>query len=347
MVVKTPQMPPPTVASQEPAAAPSPAAESALPALPTFDLEVGWKYVYNPETGVHDQVPLTLLDILYPLEDEAIVMPESPDHDLWTRWLATMLEGFLRGWLILSDVLIHPARKGVPAKAPDIAAIPGGRRPETPEKSYRVPRDGPIPAFVVEITSEDTRVTDLQEKTLYYAAVGVREMLIIDLWPEDGGAWRLLGYRLEDSPYYQEMAPDAEGGMTFETIGVRFVAVGRERIDLYDVKTGERLLTPGELKEHAEAEAARAEAEAARAEAEAARAEAEAARAEAEAARAEAEATARAEAEARATELETRLRELQALYEAQVRQTANELAEKDLDIDTETDSEEAASGGRT
>jgi len=110
MVLKTPQMPHPTVASQEPVAAPAPAAESALPALPTFDLEVGWKYVYNPETGVHDQVPLTLLDVLYPLEDEAIVMPESPDHDLWTRWLATMLEGFLRGWLILSDVLIHPRR---------------------------------------------------------------------------------------------------------------------------------------------------------------------------------------------------------------------------------------------
>jgi len=332
MVLKTPQMPPLAIASEESAAVPAPAAESALPALPTFDLEVGWKYVYNPETGVHDQVPLTLLDILYPLEDEAIVMPESPDHDHWTRWLATMLEGFLRSWLILSDVLIHPTRKGVPAKAPDIAAIPGGRRPETPEKSYRVPRDGPLPVFVVEITSEDTRVTDLQEKTLYYAAVGVREMLIIDLWPADGGPWRLLGYRLEeDSPYYREITPDAQGGMTFETIGVRFVVVGRERIDVYDVETGERLLTPEELKEHAEAEAARAEAEAARAEAEAARAEAEAVRAEAEAARAEAEATARAEAEARATELETRLRELQALYEAQLRQTADESTEKEPD----------------
>lgn len=310
MVLKTSQIPPPTVASQEPAAVPAPAAESALPSLPTFDLEVGWRYVYNPETDMHDQVPLTLLDILYPLEDEAIVMPESPDHDLWTRWLATMLEGFLRGWLILSDVLIHPGRKGVPAKAPDIAAIPGGRRPETPERSYRVPRDGPIPTFVVEITSEDTRVTDLQEKTLYCAAVGVREMLIIDLWPEDGGPWRLLGYRLEDSPYYREIMPDAEGGMTFETIGVRFVAVGRERIDLYDAETGERLLTPEELKEHAEAESARAEAEAAHA---------------------EAEATARTEAEARATELETRLRELQALYEAQLRQTAGESMENEPD----------------
>ncbi|MFQ5854560.1 MAG: Uma2 family endonuclease [Anaerolineae bacterium] len=299
MALKTPPMPPPTVGAEEPAAVPAPAAESTLPALPTFDLEVGWRYVYNPATGVHDQVPLTLLDILYPLEDEAIVMPESPDHDLWTRWLANMLEGFLRGWLILCDVLIHPARKSVPAKAPDIAAIPGGRRPETPEKSYRVPRDGPIPAFVVEITSEDTRVTDLQEKTLYYAAVGVREMLIIDMWPEDGGPWRLLGYRLEDSPYYREIALDAEGGMTFETVGLRFVAVGQERIDIYDVETSERLLTPEELKEHAEAEAARAEAEA----------------------------TARAKAEARAAELETRLRELQALYEAQLRQTADESTE--------------------
>jgi len=63
------------------------------------------------------------------------------------------------------------------------------------EKSYRVHRDGPVPAFVLEITSEDTRAIDLQAKTLHYAAVGVREMLIIDFWPEDGGAWQPLGYR--------------------------------------------------------------------------------------------------------------------------------------------------------
>jgi hypothetical protein len=79
VTLKTARVLPSTIAPEK-AAAPSPAAESRSPSLPTFDLEVGWKYVYNSETGMHDQVPLTLLDILYPLEDEAIVMPESPCH---------------------------------------------------------------------------------------------------------------------------------------------------------------------------------------------------------------------------------------------------------------------------
>lgn len=223
-----------------------------------------------------------------------------------------MLDTFLtaRDWLILSDVYIHWGRRGVPPKAPDLAAIPGGRLPDQIEKSYHVHRDGPLPAFVLEITSEDTRAEDLELKPLHYAAVGVKEFLIIDFWSEDKGPWRLLGYRLADSPYYQEIEPDSEGGLTFETVGLRFVAVDRERIDVYNVETGERLLSPEELKAYAEAEAARAEEEAA-------------ARARAEA-RAEEEAAARTRAEARAEELEARLQELQARYQGPSESIADE-----------------------
>lgn len=267
----------------------------ARPSLPTFPLEAGWKERYDPETGKWVYVPLTLLDILYPPEDEAIVMPESPYHELWRRWLATMLEGFLRGWLILSDVYIHWWRQDIPPRAPDVAAIPGGQRPQPPEKAYWVGRDGPMPVFVVEITSEETRHIDLQEKPIFYAAVGVKELLVVDVWVPEG-PWRLYGYRLEEEPYYREIEPDKEGGVTFETVGLRFVAVGRERIEVYDVKTGARLLTPEELQTYAEEQAA--------------------ARAAAEA-RAEQEAAARAAAEARVAELEARLRELEARYSAQ------------------------------
>ena len=272
--------------TREETVAPSPAITE--PPLPTFPLEVGWKERYNPDTGRWEQIPLTLLDILYPPEDEVLVMPESPYHELWTRWLATMLEGFLRGWLILSDAFIHWGRRGVLPRAPDIAAIPGGHRPEPPEKAYHVHRDGPVPAFIMEITSESTRPVDLAEKPIFYAAMGVRELLVVDFWPPEG-PWRLYGYRLEDSPYYREIEPDEEGGLTFETVGLRFVAVDRERIEVYDAATGERLLTPEELRAaHAAAEQ----------------------RAQAAEARAQAEAAARAEAEARAAELEARLREL-------------------------------------
>jgi hypothetical protein len=145
-----------------------------------------------------------------------------------------------------------------------------------------VGRDGPLPTFVLELTSEETRSVDLHDKPLHYAAVGVKEYLIIDLLPKDRGAWQLIGYRLEDSPFYRQLQPDAGGGLTFETIGLHFVTIGEERIEVYDAATGERLLTPTELK-----------------------------------ARAETEAAGRVAAEARAEELASHLREVEARYGVQ------------------------------
>ena len=141
MTLKTAQELVTSITPEEDVRAPAPATMPPQPTLPTFDLEVGWRSVYNPETNQYDQLPLTLLDVLYPLEDEAIRMPQTPDHDLWTRLLIAMLENFRdsRDWLILRDVFVNWGRRGVPTKAPDVAVIPGGRRPERPDKSYHVP----------------------------------------------------------------------------------------------------------------------------------------------------------------------------------------------------------------
>lgn len=240
---------------------PGPEAAYILPDLPTFPLEAGFREIYNPKTGTYQQVPLTLLDLLYPTEEDigVVVTPQSPRHSIWTTLLITMLRIYLPAgdWLVLSDVLIHWGRRGAPAKVPDLVAIPGGRIPEPRQKSYRVGRDGPLPTFVLELTSEETRSVDLQEKPLLYAAVGIKEYLIIDLLPEDKGAWQLIGYRLEDEPFYHKLQPDAEGGLTFETIGLRFVAIRQERVEVYETATGERLLTPAELKVRADELASR------------------------------------------------------------------------------------------
>jgi hypothetical protein len=64
---------------------------------------------------------------------------------------------------------------------------------------------------------------------------------------------------------YRELTPDADGGLTFPAIGLRFVPVGRKRVDVFDLATGERLLNPEEQKAKAEAEAERARAETERA----------------------------------------------------------------------------------
>lgn len=240
--------------------------------LPTFPMEVGYREVYDPETKTFDQLPLTLLELLYPVEDDVgvVKVAESPHHDILVTLLATMLRVYLgaRNWLTTSDVIVHWGFKRAPCKSPDIAVILGGKLPDDEEKSYRVGRDGPLPSFIVEVTSEETRTTDLYEKNLLYAAVGVKEYLIIDILSNRNRDWRLIGYRLGDKPRYKRITADDDGGLSFESVGLRFVCVDSKRIDIYDIATGQRLLTPDELKVKAEAESARAEAESARADTE-------------------------------------------------------------------------------
>ncbi|MFZ4664673.1 MAG: Uma2 family endonuclease [Caldilineaceae bacterium] len=241
--------------------------------LPTFPLESGWRTVRDPVTGAAQELPLTLRDILFPTEDDigVVYMAQSPLHNLLTGLLYTMLQTYLgpRAWLILHDVLVLWGVRGVTPKSPDIAAFPGGRFPYG-EKSYRVGRDGPMPTFVIEVTSADTRQEDLLVKPLHYAALGIREFLIIDILNQTTESWELIGYRLDACPFYRRLPADAEGGVTFATVGLRFVAVNRTRIEVYDSATGQRLFTSDELKALMEAEAARAEAEAERAAVEAA-----------------------------------------------------------------------------
>ena len=100
----------------------------------------------------------------------------------------------------------------------------------------------------------------------------------------------------------------------FQTINLRFRAVGRESIEIYDVTTGERLLTPDELKERAIVESERADTESKRAIVESERADAESKRAIVESERADAESKrALAESE-RADDLAKQLRELKEEY---------------------------------
>jgi hypothetical protein len=75
--------------------------------------------------------------------------------------------------------------------------------------------------------------------------------------PLTDGPWQVYGYRLEHEPYYTPIPQDKDGGVTFTGVGLRFVPVGRTRIDIYDLTTDERLLTPDELKARADSAEAR------------------------------------------------------------------------------------------
>jgi colicin import membrane protein len=304
---------------EQPAQQPVPREESQerypLPDLPPLDRSWGYKNVPDERTGEYVEQPLILLDLLYPTGEE-IYVAEGWVH----RWLSVMLEVMLRahlgkrGWVVFGNVYVHWGRPGVPPMAPNVTAIRTGTYPTYEEGSFYVGRHGPTPSFVIEITSHNKPERDIERKKWDYAALGVPEYLVIDGWLDKTKPLQLTGYRLDDGPFYREITPDADGGITFATVGLRFVGKGRETVQVYDPATGQLLTPPDQWLEQAEAATqARHEAEA-RAQAEAERAQAEAERAEAEAERAKAEAKARAEAEANLAAVTARLRELEARY---------------------------------
>ncbi|MGI8550871.1 MAG: Uma2 family endonuclease, partial [Dehalococcoidia bacterium] len=196
--------------------------------------------------------------------------------------------------------------EGEPNKrlSPDVfVALGVPRDPIRP--SYYLWEMGKAPDVVFEVTSKSTRGADRGKKQRIYESIGVKEYFLYDPlrdWVRAG----LQGYRLRAAGY-EPIVADAGGGLVSEVLAVRLVAEGG-LLQCYDLKTGERLLSPAE---RAGVEAGRAGVEARRAEAEAARAEAEAARADGEAEGRRHEAAARQVADLRVAELQRRLDELE------------------------------------
>lgn len=236
---------------------------------PVFPEEAGWRDIKDPETDTIRRTPLTLFDFLYPTEDDigVVHMSQSILHQFWATVLCTIFRTYFdpQAWFIFGDAFIYWHRGSAPPTAPDVTVVPAGNIPMSADvKSYHVGEGRPLPCFVVEVTSKDTRNIDLNIKPLQYAALGIQEYLIVDIETPADEDWRLLGYRLgEGSPFYQEIMPEADGSLVFETIGLRFKSVGSSDIFIYDAQTNERLLQPEEQRTRAESAEARAEAEAA------------------------------------------------------------------------------------
>ncbi len=229
----------------------------------------------------------------------------------------------------------HAAFFGIPL-SPDIAVVDGleidGRKPNE-ERSYYVGRDGPPPRVVVEMSSEGTWPTDLTEKVVKYAQMGVLEYIAFD--PHQPSVWtkewkpkgRLLGWRLDSTTgVYQEISKNADGWLWSEQLD-SWLLVDDKYLRLR-TSAGELRLDRGDA-EHYQfiTEQQRADAERQAREIESRRAEAESRRAEVESRRADAERQAR-EIESRRAEAEREAKEV-ALKEAELeRARLEELREK-------------------
>jgi Uma2 family endonuclease len=238
----------------------------------------------------------------YAYQTREELMPAGNIQSLYIQLLAEMLTTVLerRGLRRFIDVFIfyRDWEQRKQRIAPDMLIAPP--READPAKhlhAYDLDIE-PLPLCAFEVISPGSRESDTQKKRLFYAILGIDEYLLLDVEDEEERAldqviltlWRREG----DRP--TPVAPDAEGYLALETLGVRLRADG-QRLIAQDLETGEFLRTTSELAiELAEVEQARVAAEQARVAAEQARVAAEQARVAAEQ-RVQAETAARQEAE--------------------------------------------------
>ncbi|MGB9751927.1 Uma2 family endonuclease [Roseiflexus castenholzii] len=279
----------------------------------------GWRFVPRPtpDDPHHlEQVPLTLEDVLHPEVGDFIV--HSDRHETDRMYLTAVLRARLEEAgvaIVLSDVRIAWDIPDLRPHGPDVMVIPGIRERQD-WSTFEVAVEGARPALIIEITSPETRVNDLERKVEHYARAGVAQYVIVDNMSRGGRErrLRLLDYRLEGDAYRQ-YPPDAAGRVHL-VIANLWLVIERDHVVCYDERgvpfgsyaTVVRQAAEAAARAQREAERAQREAEARAAEARA-RHEAEE-RAQREAERAQREAQARAEVEARLRALEEELHRL-------------------------------------
>lgn len=118
--------------------------------------------------------------------------------------------------------------KGVPK------LLPGNRR----RRKYLLWEEGQAPCFMLETTSESTRVQDGRKKGIY-EALGVAEYFQFDPLGEYLSP-RLQGYRLVEGRY-RAVRPQPDGSLLSQTTGVVFRPDGSQ-LRLTDAATGAPLL---------------------------------------------------------------------------------------------------------
>ncbi len=230
------------------------------------------------------RLPLTLDDVLHPREGD-VHLPSDPHTDDCT-YLRTVLKARCAAdpsVVVFSDCGIYWDVPGLRHHSPDLAVIFGVKKRKD-WKTFRVKTEKVRPSLIVEVTSDNTRVTDIKDKVKEYALAKVSHYVIVDA-QEEGERRRvtLLAYRLKGKAY-QAVTADKQGRVSLDPVnlllGVRKdPETGGDRVVLIDPVTNEEIGDYTEVSRSRAAESRRADDEARRADDEARRADDEARRA--------------------------------------------------------------------
>ncbi len=316
-------------AARRPGTAPRPPAGDRDDADP---YRYGWRFRPAADgSGEAEMVPLTYADLLDPQEGD--VVAEDTIHRRLTDQLGSMLQ---RRWAADATVAVWSNLKvnfRVPGlttgPGPDLVVVQGVRDRDRRRTSFYLGQEPGKILLVLEMVSKSSRKKDFEDLVEIYGRMGVEEYLAIHArgfyldGPYELRAWK----RDPAVGKMRPLAPVAPGRLLLPAAELLFVTGGDGwGLGVWDVVTGERLLTSeqaaAELAERAaqEAEGRRAAEERAAQEAEGRRAEVEARKAAEERAAQEAEGRraevgARKAAEERAAKAEEEKRQLAAEIE--------------------------------
>ena len=164
---------------------------------------------------------------------------------------------YVSGNLLLYFVEGDPSR----SVSPDALVTRGLSHAKELRDTYRLWEEGRPPSWVLEVTSQKTRLEDLNRKKSLYERLGVEEYFLFDpradyLDPP------LQGFRLVNG-HYEAVALEEDESLVSRVLGIVFRREG-ERLRMIDTRTGESLLRLEEIKREARGTLAALEAEVAR-----------------------------------------------------------------------------------
>jgi Uma2 family endonuclease len=214
-------------------------------------------------------LPGTVPDAKYP-DSDGRPMGDTDFHNLALTYLRQGLEDHFAGVpdVYVASNLILYYQEGDPAKRRDPDVLVAKKVGKHRRRFFRIWEEKAVPRVLWEVVSRKTWRIDVGEKRRLYARLGVQEYFLFDpeiryLNPP------LQGFRLVKGKSVP-MKPNADGSLTSKELGLRFLADG-DRVRLFDVKTGQEILS---RRERAEAEMFRAAREKERADLEKKRADA-------------------------------------------------------------------------
>jgi Uma2 family endonuclease len=218
-----------------------------LPGRPPYDIFRRDRPGWIPEWVGDDWDPHP-----YAYQTDEELMPAGHYHGLYIQMLAEMFRPLLErlGMRLFIDVFIfYRDWEGRKQRiAPDALMAPGTDRAADDSLHKYDLDEEPVPLCAIEVISPGSREADVRGKRLFYAGLGIQEYLLLDVEDDDERLLPQIGVSLwrMQQDIQLPVAPDDQGFLTLESVGVRLRADGRKLVARV-VASGEPLLTSPEL----------------------------------------------------------------------------------------------------